>query len=100
MRDTYGIEATSVSNGVDLTRYSTRRTHHDETVRQRLGIEGSPIVLALGGIEARKNTLGLLDAFAGLVGRHPNARLVVAGGASLLDHDTYARAFMDRAATL
>jgi glycosyltransferase-like protein len=66
---------------------------------QRLGIEGSPIVLAVGGIEARKNTLGLLDAFAELVKRHPNARLVIAGGASLLDHDATTHAFMDRVAT-
>lgn len=100
MRDTHGIEATTVSNGIDLTRYSTQRTHHDETVPQRLGIEGSPIVLAIGGIEARKNTLGLLEAFAELIVHHPNARLVIAGGASLLDHDATTRAFMDRVATL
>jgi glycosyltransferase-like protein len=99
MRDTYGIEATTVPNGVDLKRYSTQRTPHDERLRQRLGIDGDgPVVLAVGGIEARKNTLGLLDAFAELVEHHPHARLVIAGGASLLDHDAYARAFMDRVA--
>jgi glycosyltransferase-like protein len=100
MRDTYGIEATTVSNGVDLTRYSTQRTRHDETLAKRLGIEGAPIVLAVGGIEARKNTLGLLDGFAELIKRHPNARLVIAGGASLLDHNATTRAFMDRVAAL
>ena len=97
MRDTYGIEATTVSNGVDLKRYSTQRTPHDQSLRERLGIDGDgPVVLAVGGIEARKNTLGLLDAFAELVKRHPHARLVIVGGASLLDHDAYAHAFMDR----
>jgi len=65
MRDTYGIEAATVPNGVDLNRYSTQRTPHDERLRQRHGIDGrGPVVLAVGGIEARKNTLGLLDAFA------------------------------------
>jgi glycosyltransferase-like protein len=99
MRDTYGIDAVTVSNGVDLKRYSTQRTPHDERLRQRLGISGNgPVVLAVGGIEARKNSLGLLDAFAELVEHHPHARLVIAGGASLLDHDAYARAFMDRVA--
>jgi glycosyltransferase-like protein len=99
MRDTHGIEAATVSNGVDLKRYSTQRTLHDERLRQRLGIDGTgPIVLAVGGIEARKNTLGLLEAFAELVEHHPRARLVIAGGASLLDHDAYARAVMERVA--
>ncbi|MFT4437511.1 MSMEG_0565 family glycosyltransferase [Caballeronia sp. 15715] len=98
MRDTYDIEAATVPNGVDLTRYSTQRTPHDERLRQRLGIDdgSGPIVLAVGGVEARKNTLGLLDAFAALTKRHPHARLIIAGGASLLDHDAYARAFMER----
>jgi glycosyltransferase-like protein len=100
MRDTYGIEATTVSNGVDLTRYSTQRTRHDKTVAARLGIGGAPIVLAVGGIEARKNTLGLLDGFAELIKHHPDARLVIAGGASLLDHDATTRAFMHRVEAL
>ncbi|MEA3124818.1 MAG: hypothetical protein QOD67_1837 [Caballeronia sp.] len=97
MRDTYGVEAATVPNGVDLKRYSTPRTPHDERLRQRLGLDGNePVVLAVGGIEARKNTLGLLDAFAALVKHYPQARLVVAGGASLLDHDVYAQGFTDR----
>ena len=99
MRDKHGITAATVPNGVDLKRYSTQRSHDDDRLRQRLGIDGSgPVVLAVGGIEARKNTLGLLDAFAELIKHHPHARLVIAGGASLLDHDAYARAFMDRVA--
>jgi glycosyltransferase-like protein len=97
MRDTYGIDAATVSNGVDLQRYSTQRTPHDERLRRRLGVDGSgPVVLAVGGIEARKNTLGLLDAFTKLVKHYPRARLVIAGGASLLDHDAYAHAFVER----
>jgi glycosyltransferase-like protein len=99
MRDTYGVEAATVPNGVNLKRYSTQPTPHDESLRQRLGMDGNgPVVLTVGGIEARKNTLALLDAFAQLVEHHPHARLVVAGGASLLDHDAYARAFMERVA--
>jgi glycosyltransferase-like protein len=99
MRATYGVEAATVPNGVDLRRYSTRRTKRDDMVRQRLGLQnGAPVVLAVGGIEARKNTLGLLDAFAELVKRRPDARLVIAGGASLLDHNAYTRSFMERVA--
>lgn len=96
MRETYEVDAITVTNGVDLTRYSPQRTLRDSA----LSIEGSPIVLAVGGIEARKNTVALLEAFAALISRYPQARLVIAGGASLLDHNAYAHAFMQRVAAL
>lgn len=51
-------------------------------------------MLAHGGVEARKNSVRLLDAFARLRrrgGAHAALRLVVAGGASLLDHGAAAR---------
>jgi len=37
--------------------------------------------------------LRLLEAFAVLLPRHPGAQLVIAGGASLLDHDSYQRRY-------
>ncbi|MGM9486572.1 MSMEG_0565 family glycosyltransferase [Ideonella sp. YS5] len=67
-------------NGVDLQRF-TPRGHRPDAA--------GDYVLALGGVEARKNTPRLLDAFAALRRDDPHARtlrLVVAGGASLLDH--------------
>ena len=39
-----------------------------------------------GGIEARKNTIAVLKAFLGIQRQIAGARLIVAGGASLLDH--------------
>jgi glycosyltransferase-like protein/uncharacterized repeat protein (TIGR04042 family) len=96
MRETHGVDAITVTNGVDLTRYSSQRTPRDQT----LSVDGSPMILAVGGIEARKNTAALLEAFAQLFQRHPQARLVIAGGASLLDHNAYALAFMQRVAAL
>jgi glycosyltransferase-like protein len=98
MHNRYGVDASTVPNGVDLASYSAQPIDQDESLKRRLGIEGSPVVLAVGGIEARKNTLGLLDAFVKLRNRHPKAQLVIAGGASLLDHNAYARAFADRLA--
>ena len=54
-------------------------------------------MLTLGGIEARKNTLGTLRAFLHVMDRglHPDLELVVAGGATLLDHAEARRAFDD-----
>ncbi|MFP3435960.1 glycosyltransferase, partial [Paraburkholderia sp. SIMBA_061] len=77
-----------VNNGVDVMRF---RSSGDPDACMKLGVIGKPVVLAVGGIEERKNTLQLLEAFALLRQTHPNAQLVIAGGASLLDHDAYTR---------
>ena len=90
----YGIAAQEVPNGVDTTRFSPQVRSSDAALAQRLGIRrGAPVVLALGGVEERKNTARLLSAFALLRVAHPQAQLVVAGGASLLDHSAYALRF-------
>jgi glycosyltransferase-like protein/uncharacterized repeat protein (TIGR04042 family) len=99
MRETYGIDAKTVSNGIDAKRY--RACADTALLRERFGItQEGPVVLAVGGIEARKNTLMLLEAFALLRARMPSAQLVLAGGASLLDHDAYVRRFFARAEAL
>lgn len=103
MRSAYGIDAITVQNGVDVERFSSReRVCDDGPLKQHLGInsDGGPIVLAVGGIEARKNTLILLEAFAAVQRVLPRAQLVIAGGASLLDHDAYTRRLLQRAAEL
>ena len=100
LRARFGRTAAMVGNGVDNRRFSPRPTCADDRLRRRLEFHlGGPVFLALGGIEARKNTLSLLHAFlhlraTGAIG--PDARLVVAGGATLLDHRDYRAAF-DRA---
>jgi len=94
MRREHGIEAQRVDNGVDLERFTSRADAGDAQVVARLGLRsGAPCVLAVGGIEARKNTLRLLQAFVALRERHPQAQLVIAGGASLLDHDEAVQGF-------
>jgi glycosyltransferase-like protein len=95
LRAETGIVAAQVANGVDLERFSSRPMPDDIRVVERLGIGGAqPVVLTVGGIEARKNTRRLLQAFVLLRERLPRAQLVVAGGASLLDHGSEARAFL------
>lgn len=90
----YGIEAHEVTNGVDAARFSPASEVGDAALALRLGIRtGAPVVLAVGGVEERKNSARLLGAFAVLRATHPQAQLVIAGGASLLDHTAYAQAF-------
>jgi glycosyltransferase involved in cell wall biosynthesis len=56
-------------------------------------VPDAQVLLAIGGVEERKNTIGILRAFRALHSTHPCCRLVIAGGASLLDHDAYQARF-------
>jgi glycosyltransferase-like protein len=95
----HGIDAIEVRNGVDGVRFGAAPQAGDAALAQRLGIRpGAPVVLAVGGVEERKNTLRLLQAFVLLRQQRPDAQLVVAGGASLLDHVAYGQAFHQTAA--
>jgi glycosyltransferase-like protein len=99
LHDEHGVEAVQVPNGVDLSRYTPRPDPRDLQFARRHGIgRGRPVVLTVGGIEARKNTRRLLQALLHLRKRLPRAQLVVAGGASLLDHSGEATAFRAEAA--
>jgi len=88
----HGVDAVQVANGVDTRRFTPRADAADARVRERYGL-GDPVFLAVGGIEARKNTVRLLEAFLEVRRTMPRAQLVIAGGASLLDHGAYRAAF-------
>ncbi|MEE7494485.1 MSMEG_0565 family glycosyltransferase [Methylobacterium oryzae CBMB20] len=100
IRGAIGAEAGIVGNGVDLSVYRDAPDGADAAVRARWGLGPSPVVLSVGGFEERKNTLGIIEAFARLRTRYPEAQLVIVGGASLLDHAAYrarCRAALDAA---
>lgn len=88
----FGVLADRVTNGIDLDRFTPHVDGHDAPMQSFLGPR-RPRVLAVGGIEARKNSTRLLQAFARLRNTYPDAQLVIAGGASLLPHDTELVAF-------
>lgn len=83
----FGCRPALVSNGVDTVRYQPRPAPRDRALREWLGIVGNPVFLAVGGIEARKNTPRILQAFLEVRRDTPQAQLVIAGGASVLRHD-------------
>jgi glycosyltransferase-like protein len=89
----FGREADVGGNGVDACRYSPHADGSEAELSQRLGLGTSPVFLSVGGVEARKNTTRILQAFAEIHRARPDARLVIAGGASLLDHHAYQAAF-------
>jgi glycosyltransferase-like protein len=90
----FGIDAALVANGVDCERFSRTPDAADVALAQRLGLRAdAPIFLSVGGIEARKNSVRLLEAFLQVRENLPMAQLVIAGGASLLDHSDCRRSF-------
>ena len=91
LRRRYGAAARRVANGVDGAAFSPAPGLGDAALRARLGLGAGPVLLAVGGLEPRKNSLRIIEAFARLRRDVPAARLVVAGGASVLDHAAYAR---------
>ncbi|MEK8086659.1 MSMEG_0565 family glycosyltransferase [Aquabacterium sp. A3] len=87
----WGRPAHRVGNGVNLQRHqadaSEAQQAADALVLRAWGLRpGTPYWLAVGGVEARKNTARLLHAFAMVRQEVPEARLVVVGGASVLEH--------------
>lgn len=89
LREEFGVDAGLVRNGVDTARYRPPRNVRERAAaRAAFGVGERLTVLAVGGIEPRKGSLTLLDAFAGLrralPGRDP--LLLVAGGATLFDY--------------
>jgi glycosyltransferase-like protein len=85
----FGVHAELVRNGVDRLRW---RPADDAAERERdraaAGFDDCLTVLNIGGIEPRKGTLTLLDAFARLRTLLPelDPLLVIAGGATLFDY--------------
>jgi glycosyltransferase-like protein len=83
-----------IGNGVDTERFSPVPDDSDAVLRSLVKLPASArVFLAIGGVEERKNTIAILDAFRIVHARHPSACLLIAGGASLLDHDAYQKEF-------
>jgi glycosyltransferase-like protein len=88
-----GRRATLVGNGVDTRRFTAAANGKEKALRMRWGLQDGPIILCVGGVEERKNTNRILEAFQQILSLHRTAQLVIAGGASLLNHDGYRRRF-------
>jgi glycosyltransferase-like protein len=98
----WGIRAAVIPNGADAGRFAAAAADdpgaagHRAAWRDRFG----RYVLAVGGIEPRKGSIELLEAYAKLRDRLPDARLVIAGGETLFDYRGYRAEWEARAAEL
>ncbi|RYJ07532.1 MAG: MSMEG_0565 family glycosyltransferase [Actinomycetales bacterium] len=94
----WGLRPTVIPNGVDSARFEAGAL--DAAGRERWREKLGPYVLALGGIEPRKGSIDLLEAYALLRRRRPDLRLVFGGGETLFDYREYRRDFERRAQQL
>ncbi len=80
LRDEFGVSAVVVPNGVDADRFAGCPLSRGEA-GARMGWGDRTVVLAVGGVQPRKGSRVLLEAFARARGRLPErSLLVVAGG--------------------
>ena len=87
VRAGWNLVPTVIPNGVDSARFEA--TVGDEAARRRWADELGDYVLAVGGIEPRKGSIDLVEAYALLAARRPDLRLVFAGGETLFDYRSY-----------
>ena len=91
----YGATAFLVANGVNLKRFSPQPSGREWQLKCRLGMTSSPLFLTVGGVEPRKNSIRLVQAFARVLQRYPDAQLAIAGGTTLFDYEPYREQFFE-----
>lgn len=102
LRQGWGIDATVIPNGVHAQRFAAAAAGTAQAAATRAGWtrQLGRYLLAVGGIEPRKGSLELLEAYALLRRTHPDLALVVAGGETVFDYRDYRAAWEARAVTL
>jgi glycosyltransferase-like protein len=96
----FAVPAEVVANGVDAERFSGCPLTRAEA-GARMGWGERPVVLAVGGIEPRKGSRLLIEAFARARARiGDGALLAIAGGETLFDYREYRNAWWEDAVRL
>lgn len=98
VRSGWGFDPAVIPNGVDAQRFIEGAA--DAPGRSRWRQELGRYVLTVGGIEPRKGTVDLVEAFHLLRREHPDLQLVIAGGETLFDYREYREEFDSRCAAL
>ena len=101
LQQNYSICAHRVINGVS-DRFSSTPSSQEQKLAQAYNLNPNKdtLFLTVGGIEPRKNSIKLLQAFAQVHAHNPSAKLIIAGGATLFDYQDYRKDFMALATAL
>ncbi|MBV9059686.1 MAG: MSMEG_0565 family glycosyltransferase [Pseudonocardiales bacterium] len=96
----WGITATVIPNGVDAARFACAAGPGGAAARAVWGARLGRYVLTVGGIEPRKGSLTLLEAYALSRRDMPDLQLAIAGGETLFDYRDYRARWEQRAQEL
>jgi len=105
LRNHYSLNPTMINNGVDLEKFRIRgEDGSKEKAKERFSVNGCKVMLSIGGIEPRKNTLSILKAYsiAKPYFKSQGERLVwlIGGGETLFDYRDYRDEFFSGIKTL
>lgn len=90
-----------IGNGVDVERFAVEAPALTRLARERLRLGvGDQVVLSVGGVEPRKNSLLALEAMVPILKQRPRLQWLIAGGASIWEHDEYRARFRARVSQL
>jgi glycosyltransferase-like protein len=96
LRSRYSLNPTVIHNGVDVERFENKG-FSKERAKRDFSVSGYKVMLSIGGIEPRKNTLTSLRAFkiASQYFKTKGERLVwlIGGGETLFDYRAYREEF-------
>ncbi len=89
----FGVETEIIHNGVDVERFRPPSPAQRAAARAHFGLSDPLVFLNIGGVEPRKNSIRLLQAFERvwreLAAQGRSSALVLAGGDTLLDYQPY-----------
>lgn len=98
LRSRYSLNPVVINNGVDIEKFNIREVEEPkEKAKENFSVNGCKVMLSIGGIEPRKNTLTALRAFsiANSYFKAKGERLVwlIGGGETLFDYKAYREEF-------
>lgn len=90
----YHVASERIDSGMDAARFSMPPARDVVELGARLGLcTAGPVLFSYGGIEPRKNSLGVLRAFLDLRKRLPHAFWVIVGGEAPFENGSYRQEF-------
>ena len=94
----YSLSPVVINNGVDIEKFNIREAENWKgKAKEKFSVKGCKVMLSIGGIEPRKNTLTALRAFsiANSYFKAKGERLIwlIGGGETLFDYRTYREEF-------
>ena len=105
LRQIYSLNSFVINNGVSVNKFATKnRSEAKLNAKKKFSVDGSKVILSIGGIEPRKNTITTLRAFsiARSKLKENGERLVwlIGGGETLFDYREYRDEFFKEVQSL